>query len=127
MKVILYVLLLLAMAGCLAPAKLPTEANALKRIKSLDESSRNEINSLLAMIEEQMAMTDPRAKRYIPYEFRIAIDAKMKRRVHRMDPSLSFTRRKEYYLCIGENATKERVYQAVNLLYTYRIRFCPYE
>jgi hypothetical protein len=86
------------------------ETKARERMSSLDQDSQNNINSLIEMIEEQARITDPGQKRYIPY-----------------DPSINFTPRTDTYQCIGDNATKERVFQIVALPFTKKIKFCPYE
>jgi hypothetical protein len=114
-------------AGCAAPNKSFTASKAIQRINSLDADSRNDINTLIAMIEEQTRVTDPGEKRFIPYEFRIPLDAEKMKQVHRIDSQISFTKRTDSYQCIGENATKEKILHIVSLPYTYKIKFCPYE
>jgi hypothetical protein len=114
-------------AGCAAPNKSLIASKAIQRINSLDADSRNDINTLIAMIEEQARVTDPGEKRFIPYEFRIPLDAKKMKQIHRVDSQISFTERTDAYQCIGENATKEKILHIVSLPYTYKIKFCPYE
>ena len=127
MKLLQYLILLILAVGCSTANQTLTEAKARELMNSLDQESQNNINMLIAMIEEQAQVKDPGAKRSIPYEFRIAVDLKKKKEVHRIDPSIQFTMRTASYQCIGENATKEKVYQIVALPYTYKIRYCPYE
>jgi hypothetical protein len=126
-KTIRYVFLLTVLASCASQSKSSVEAKARQRMNSLDQDTQNNITALIEMIEEQELVTTPGEKRYIPYEFTIALDASKREQVLNIDPSISFTARKDFYLCIGENATKEKVFQIVALPYTYKIRFCPYE
>ena len=126
-KTIGYLILLAVLVSCAASNKSLTETKAHQRMNSLDQDTRNNINALLEMIEEQELVTVPGEKRYIPYEFRISLDARKKKQILRIDPSVLFTARTDTYQCIGENATKEKVLQIVALPYTFKIRFCPYE
>jgi hypothetical protein len=127
MKTIRYIILLAVLASCASQNKSSIEAKARERMNSLDPDTQNNINELLEMIEEQASVTTQGEKRYIPYEFRIPLDTLKKKEVLRIDPTLSFTARTNMYQCIGENATKEKVFQIVALPYTYKIRFCTYE
>ena len=127
MKMIRYLILLAVLVSCASQNKSSIEAKARLRMNSLDQDTQNNINALLEMIEEQERITAPGEKRYIPYEFKIPLDSLKKKEVLRIDPTLSFTARSDMYQCIGENATKEKVFQIVALPYTYKIRFCPYE
>lgn len=127
MKAIHYLALFIMMAGCVASGKMLLESKARQRIITLDAESQNSITVLLEMITEQERLTDPSGKHYVPYEFRIPADAKKKRQVHRIDPSISFINRGDTYQCIGDNATKEKVYQVIALPYTRHVKFCPYE
>ena len=127
MKTIQYLILLAALASCASQNKSSLEAKARQRMSSLDQDTQNNINALLEMIEEQERVTPPGEKRYIPYEFKIPLDAKKKKQIRRIDPSVLFTARTDTYQCIGENATKEKVLQIIALPYTFKIRFCPYE
>ena len=120
-------MLLAVLVNCATSNKSLTETKAHQRMNSLDQDTRNNINALLEMIEEQELVTVPGEKRYIPYEFRISLDARKKKQILRIDPSVSFTARTDTYQRIGENATKEKVLQIVALPYTFKIRFCPYE
>jgi hypothetical protein len=114
-------------AGCAAPNKSRIASKAIQRINSLDPDSQSDINTLMSMIEEQARVTDPGEKRFIPYEFRIPLDTKKMKQVHRIDSQITFTKRTDAYQCIGENATKEKILHIVSLPYTYKIKFCPYE
>lgn len=96
-------------------------------MNSLDQESQNNINMLIGMIEEQSLTKDPGARRFIPYEFRIPLDSAKRKEVHRIDPFIQFTKRTDSYQCIGEDATKEKVFKIVALPYSYKIKFCPYE
>ncbi len=127
MKVIHYLALFIMIAGCVAPDKMLLESKARQRIITLDAETQNNITVLLEMIIEQEQLTDPGGKHYVPYEFRIPAEAKKKRQVQRIDPSIRFTNRGDTYQCIGENATKEKVYQVIALPYTRHVKFCPYE
>jgi len=127
MKTIPYLLLIAIAASCAISNQSLTESKARERMNSLDQDSQNNINMLIGMIEEQSQVKDPSAKRSIPYEFRIPVDPTKKKEVHRIDPSIQFTNRTDTYQCIGENATKEKVYKIVALPYAYKIRYCPYE
>jgi len=79
------------------------------------------------MMEEQEQVVNPAEKRYIPYEFKIPLDARKKRQIHRIDPSVNFTNRTDSYQCIGENATRQKILKVVAQPFTYKIQFCPYE
>jgi hypothetical protein len=127
MKTMQYLILLTIAASCATASKSLTEAKARERMNSLDQDAQNNINTLIEMLEELSLVTDPGRKRYIPYEFRIPLDSAKRNEVHRIDPSIHFTSRTDSYQCIGDNATKEKVFQIVALPYTSRIRFCPYE
>lgn len=127
MKTIKYFILWFLLASCAAPNRSLTEAKAKQRMDLLDQDTRANINNLIEMIEQQALVSDPGAKHYIPYEFRIPLDSRKRKEVHRLDPSVNFTPRPDTYQCIGENATKEKVFQIVALPYTTKIRFCPYE
>ena len=96
-------------------------------MNSLDQESQNNINMLLGMIEEQSQEKDLGARRWIPYECRIPLDDTKKNELHRIDPTMQFFNRIDSYQCIGENATKETVFQILALPYTYKIKFCPFE
>jgi len=121
-----YIILLIVLISCATPNKSLTEAKARQRINSLDQESQNNINHLIQMIEEQR-VANSGEKRYIPYEFKIPLDARKKRQIHRIDPSVNFTNRTDSYQCIGENATQEKIMEIVALPFTYKIKFCPYE
>jgi len=127
MKAIQFLILLILITSCSASRNSMTEAKAKERMSSLDIESQQQINSLINMIDEQDRVTDPGAKRSIPYEFRIPLDSKKKNEVHRIDPTVQFTQRTDSYQCIGDSATKANVYRIVSLPYTYRIKFCPFE
>jgi hypothetical protein len=127
MKIIQYTILLIITASCLTTNQSVTEANARQRMSSFDQESQNNINMLISMIEEQGRLKDSSAYHFIPYEFRIPLDSTKQNEVQRIDPSIQFTNRTDSYQCIGDNATKEKVFQIVALPYTYKIRFCPYE
>lgn len=128
MKAIRSLVILAVLTSCAANSSLiETEAKARQRMKSLDKDAQNNINALIEMIEKQALVTAAGEERHIPYEFRISLDSRKRKHVARIDPSLSFTVRTDAYLCIGENATKEKVFRIVALPYTYKIRFCPYE
>ena len=127
MKITRYLILLIIVASCSSTNQSLTEAKAKERMNSLDQESQNNINMLIDMIEEQSRATDPGAKRYIPYQFNIPLDSAKKNEAHSIDPSITFTKRNDSYQCIGDNATKEMVFQIVALPYTYKIKFCPYE
>lgn len=121
-----FLLLLMLAASCITTTSLP-ETKARERLKSMDPEAQRFIHTLLEMIEEQERVTDSGAKRYIPYEFRIPLDSLKRNEVQRIDSSIQFTPRTDSYQCIGDNATKEKVFQVVALSYTSKIRFCPYE
>lgn len=127
MRVMPYLLIVVLLANCRATNQSLTETTARERIKSMDPEAQQHIHALLDMIEEQERLTDPTGKRYIPYEFRIPLDSLKRNEVQRIDPSIQFTPRSDSFQCIGDNATKERVFQVVALPYTSRIQFCPYE
>jgi len=127
MKTMRYIALLIVLASCATPNKSVKEAKARQRMSSLDQESQDNINRLIDMIEEQALISDTGEQRYIPYEFRIPSDPRMRKQVHRIDSSVHFTNRNDSYQCIGENATREKVLQIVALPFTYKIRFCPYE
>lgn len=127
MNTIRYLILLAVLTSCATQNKSLIEAKARQRINSLDQAAQDNIKMLIEMIEEQSLVTDPGGKRHIPYEFRISLDPRERKKVFRIDPSLSFTARTDTYQCIGENATKEKVLQLVALPFTHRIKFCPYE
>ena len=127
MKASPFLFLLILIAGCSSSNNSMMEARAKERMNSLDLESQQQITSLITMIDEQERVTDPGAKRSIPYEFRIPLDSRKKSEVHRIDPSVRFTPRTDSYQCIGDSATKENVYRIVALSYTYRIKFCPFE
>jgi hypothetical protein len=127
MKIIQYLILLIITASCSTANQSLTEANARHRMNSLDQESQNNINTLIDMIEEQTRLKGSSAYHFIPYEFRIPLDSTKKSEVQRIDHSIQFTNRTDSYQCIGDNATKEKVFQIVALPYTYKIRFCPYE
>lgn len=127
MKILQYLILLTIVASCSATNQSRTETKARERMHSLDQESQNNINSLIEMIEEQSLIKSSREKRFIPYQFNIPLDSIKKKEVQRIDPSIQFTNRTDTYQCIGENATKEKVYRIVALPYAYKIRFCPYE
>ena len=124
MKILQYLIILTIVTGCSSANQSLTESKARERMNLLDQESQNNINSLIEMIEEQSLSKE---KRFIPYEFNIPLDSIKKKEVQRIDPSIQFTNRSDTYQCIGENATKEKVYQIVALPYAYKIRFCPYE
>jgi len=126
MKTMYCFLLLILTASCATNRSLP-EVKARERMKSLDPEAQNSITMLIEMIDEQVRNTDPGAKHYIPYEFRIPLDPAKRKEVHRIDPTVRFTGRTDSYQCIGDNATKEKVYQIVALPYTSRVKFCPFE
>jgi hypothetical protein len=126
-KTLRFLILLSILASCVAPNKSLTEARARERINSLDEEAQTQIQVLLAMIEERAQVTNAGEKRYIPYEFRMPLDHRAMKQVHRIDPTISFTRRSDAYQCIGENATKEKVFRIISLPYVYKLRFCPFE
>jgi hypothetical protein len=127
MKVVRYIFLLIIAANCTATNQSLTEAKARERMNSFDQESQNNINMLISMIEEQSRHKGSSAYHFIPYEFKIPLDSNKKKEVKRIDPSIQFTNRADSYQCIGDNATKEKVFQIVALPYTYRVRFCPYE
>jgi len=127
MKALHFIILLTILASCASANKSLTEAKARERMKSFDQESQNNINTLIGMIEEQLQTTDPGRKRFILYEFNIPLDSAKKNEVKHIDPSINFTNRTDSYQCIGDNATKEKIFQIVALPYTYKIRFCPYE
>ena len=127
MKAIRCLILLAILASCASQNRSSIEAKARQRMNSLDQDTQNNINALIEMIEEQALVTAPDRKRYIPYEFTIPLDSCKKEQVLRIDPSVSFFARADTYQCIGENGTKEKVFQIVALPFTYKIRFCPYE
>ena len=127
MKIMRYFILFILVASCATTNKSLSEAKAKERMSSLDQESQNNINSLIGMIEEQSLVKDSSEKRFIPYQFNIPLDPIKKKEVQRIDPSIQFTNRTDTYQCIGDNATKEKVYQIVALPYAYKIRFCPYE
>lgn len=104
-----------------------TEAKARERMSSFDQESQNHINMLLEMIEEQSRLKDPGAKRFIPYEFRIPLDSVKKKEVHAIDSLIRFIPRQDSYQCIGDQATKEKVFQILALSYTNKIKYCPFE
>ena len=122
-----YLILLTIAASCATTNKSLTEAKARERMNSLDQESQNNINGLIEMIEDQSLVTDPGEKRFIPYEFRIPLDPAKKKEVHRIDGSIQFTPRNDSYQCIGDNATKEKVFRIVAMSYTSGIRYCPFE
>src|SRR5688572_30614375 len=93
-------LFLLILAGSCAVNQSLSETKARERMQSLDEESQRNINHLISMIEEQDALKDPGAKRWIPYEFRIPLDPNKKKEIQRIDPSIRFTDRTEAYQCI---------------------------
>ena len=126
MKALIYFILLAALSSCIT-SNLSIETKALNRIKSLDPEAQSSINALIEMIEVQSLVTDPGAKHYVPYEFRIPVSERKKRQVHRIDPSVSFIKRSDSYQCIGDNATKENVFKIIALPFTSKIKFCPYE
>jgi len=126
-KTIRYLILLAVLTSCGSQNKSLIEVKARQRMNSLDQDTQNNINALIDMIEEQALVTTPGGKRYIPYEFTIPLDPRKKEQVLGIDPSVSFTARVDTYQCIGENGTKEKVFQIVALPFTYKIRFCPYE
>jgi hypothetical protein len=113
-------------ASCAVSKQSLMETQARQRMKSLDQETQNNINALIEMIEEQ-AHTHPGEERYIPYEFRIPLDSMKKAQVLHIDLLIQFTNRTDMYQCIGDNATKEKVFQIVALPFTYKIKFCPYE
>lgn len=127
MRIIPYLILTLLVASCAVTNQSLTEKKARERMHSLDQDAQQQINILLEMIDEQSHLTDPASKRYIPYEFRIPVDSVKKKEIHGIDPSIQFTNRTDSYQCIGDNASKEKIFQIVALPYTYKIRFCPYE
>lgn len=96
-------------------------------MNTLDQESQDNINHLIEMIVEQERVVNPSEGRYIPYEFGIPHDARKKRQIHRIDPSMNFTNRTDSYQCIGEQATREKIMEIVALPFTYKIKFCPYE
>src|SRR5688572_16806280 len=108
MKTLQFLILLTIMVSCSATNKSLTETKARERMSSLDQESQNKINSLIDMIEEQSHAGE---KRFIPYEFNIPLDPIKKKEVQRIDSSIQFTNRTDTYQCIGENATKEKVYK----------------
>jgi hypothetical protein len=122
-----FLILLIIAVSCSSTNKSLTEAKARERMNSLDQESQNNINSLIEMIEEQSLVKTSSEKRFIPYQFNIPLDSIKKKEVQRIDPSIQFTNRTDTYQCIGENATKEKVFRIVALPYAYKIRFCPYE
>ncbi|HEU5291005.1 MAG TPA: hypothetical protein VFU05_10205 [Cyclobacteriaceae bacterium] len=126
MKATHYLFLLILAGSCAVNPSL-LETKARERMQSLDQESQRNINHLISMIEEQDSLTDPGAKHSIPYEFRIPLDSNKKREIQRIDPSIQFTNRTDTYQCIGDSATKEKVFRIVSLPYTYKIKFCPYE
>lgn len=103
------------------------EDKAQDRLKTLDVDSQEKVNALLLMIEEQARFINSSEVHYIPYEFRIPLSSTKKKQIQRIDPSVSFIKRKDFYQCIGENATKELIYQILALPYTSKIKFCPFE
>jgi hypothetical protein len=121
-----FLILLILVSSCSSSNKSKTEAQARARMESLDIESQNNINALIEMIEDQRAASRSE-KRFVPYEFRIPIASFTKDEVLRIDPSVRFTDRGDTYQCIGENATKEKVFRLVALSYTYKIKFCPFE
>jgi hypothetical protein len=127
MKTMPYLILLILTVTCATSTKSSSEAKARERMKSLDQGSQENINQLIEMITEQERVTDPGAKHYIPYEFMIPLDSAKRMEVQHIDSSVRFTKRTDSYQCIGDHATKEKVYQIVALPYAYKIRFCPFE
>ena len=127
MKLIQCLILLVIAASCSTTNQSLTESKARERMKSLGQESQNNINMLIGMIEEQSRVKDSGAYHFIPYEFRIPLDSNKKKEVQRIDSSIQFTTRADSYQCIGDNATKKKVFQIVALPYTYKIKFCPYE
>jgi hypothetical protein len=127
MKTVRLTILLILAASCSATNKSFTEAKALERMRSLDHESQQHINALISMIEEQSLLTDSGATRWVPYEFRIPLDSLKRNEIQKIDPLVKFTNRTDSFQCIGENATKEKVFQIVALPYTYKIKFCPFE
>ena len=127
MKFTQFIVVFLLAASCATSNSSRMEAKARQRMNSLDQESQNNINMLIGMIEEQSHLKDAGAKRWIPYEFRIPVDNTKKNEVHRIDPSIQFINRTDSYQCIGENATKEKIFQIVALPYAYKIKFCPFE
>jgi hypothetical protein len=127
MKATLFLIFLIIFTGCASLNKSLTEAKARERMRSLDQESQNNINSLIGMIEEQSRVKDPGGKRFIPYEFSIPLESAKRKEVHRIDRLINFTPRKDSYQCIGDNATKEKIFKIVALPYAYKIRFCPFE
>jgi hypothetical protein len=127
MKLIQYFILLILAASCATMNQTLTESKARERMNSLDQESQTNINMLIGMIEEQMSVKDSSAYHFIPYEFRIPLDSNKKKEVQHIDSSIQFTNRADSYQCIGDNATKEIVFQIVALAYTYKVKFCPYE
>lgn len=121
-----FLILLILVSGCSSANKSKTEARARVRMETLDIESQNNINALIGMIEDQQAAARSE-KRFVPYEFRIPIASFTKEEVLRIDPSIRFTDRGDTYQCIGENATKEKIFKLVALPYTYKIKFCPFE
>jgi hypothetical protein len=126
MKRILFFILVIIIS-CATPVKTSMESKAHERLSSLDADSQNQIKTLLNMIEEQARFINSSEIHYIPYEFRIPFDSGKKKEIQRIDPTVSFTKRDNSYLCIGENATGELVFKILALPYTYKIRFCPFE
>lgn len=126
-KVMRTILILLILVSSCSPSnKTKTEARARVRMETLDIESQNQINALIGMIEDQRVAARGE-KHFVPYEFRIPIASFTKEEVLRIDPSIRFTDRGDTYQCIGENATKEKIFKLVALPYTYRIKFCPFE
>lgn len=127
MKPIGYFIVLMLAASCSTANKSLTEAKARERMISLDQESQNNINMLIDMIKEQTLNKDRDARRFIPYEFRIPLDSAKRKEVSSIDPLIQFTKRTDSYQCIGDNATKEKVFKIVALPYSYKMKFCPYE
>src|SRR6187431_1718348 len=121
MKAMPYLILLILTISCATSNKSVSEVNARERMKSFDQASQENINSLIEMIDEQEQVTDQGAKHYIPYEFMIPLESAKRNEVQRIDSTIRFTNRTTYYQCIGGHATKEKVYQIVALPYTKKV------
>jgi hypothetical protein len=119
---IIFSLMAFVLFSCASSDKGLTAEKAKRKIELLDQSSKDQISFLMEVIETQSA-----ERTSIPYEFVIPLNAKMKRQVHRIDPSMKFFPRSGFYQCIGEGVSKEKLIQIVALSYTQKIKYCPFE
>ena len=126
MKILQCFILLTIVSSCATTNKSSSERKARDRMRSLQQDAVTDINELLKLIEYSQT-TDPGMVRSVPYAFSIPADTAKMNEVYHIDSLIQFNKDNNYYRCIGDNATKEKVLQIVALPYTFKIRHFEYK